>query len=111
MATETGKIWQNIAWISISARQRPILLQSIRSFTRIKHQLCDPPGFFLQAIPLSHRIDFAGKGKDRLFRLGLTSDGLLVTLGKGLGLALLAVLLPKQETRQSKSPRNPFFQV
>ena len=97
---ENAKDGKKIAWIFYFCQiNRPILLQSIRSFTRIKHQLCDT----LQALSLYHRIDFRGKtGSNRLFRLGLTSDGLLVTLGKGLGLTLLAALLPKQETRQSK---------
>lgn len=105
MATEKSKIWQKDSLdFYFCQTNRPILLQSIRSFTRIKHQLCDTPrGFFLQAIPLYHRIDFAGKGENRLFRLGLTGNGLLVTLGKGLGLTLLAALLPKQANPSVKT--------
>ena len=45
MATEESKIWQKDSLdFYFCQTNRPILLQSIRSFTRIKHQLCDPPG-------------------------------------------------------------------
>ena len=45
MATEESKIWQKDSLdFYFCQTNRPILLQSIRSFTRIKHQLCDLPG-------------------------------------------------------------------
>ena len=103
MATEESIIWQKDSVdFYFCQTNRPILLQSIRSFTRIKHQLCDLPGVSSSRQFLYIIVSISRERGNRLFRLGLTSNGLLVTLGKGLGLALLAALLPKQETRQSK---------
>ena len=104
MATEESIIWQKDSLdFYFCQTNRPILLQSIRSSTRIKHQLCDPPGVSSSRQFLYIIASISRERGNRLFRLGLTSNGLLVTLGKGLGLTLLAVLLSKQETRQSKS--------
>ena len=103
MATEESIIWQKDSVdFYFCQTNRPILLQSIRSSTRIKHQLCDPPGVSSSRQFLYIIASISRERGNRLFRLGLTSNGLLVTLGKGLGLTLLAVLLPKQRNPSVK---------
>ena len=94
--SEAIDLWQNNSILYFCHTIGPILLQSIRSFTRINPPLCDtilPPITML----LYHRINFAAGG-NRLF-LGLSSHGGLVILGERFGLTLLAVLLPKREIR------------
>ena len=61
-----------------------------------------PPGVSSSRQFLYIIVSISRERGNRLFRLGLTSNGLLVTLGKGLGLTLLAVLLPKQRNPSVK---------